>query len=140
MILIFSFIYILAPKVFKREPLNINIANSARIQEALSENRKEDAKPKIKAAKKPTLIINYSSLPAWAHYGTFIKDAVETEFPGYFEFKVDIDFSSMPKLIIKLIEKGDTNFKTLHSTPDGDPFYHKETQFIGKSLHSSQNP
>jgi hypothetical protein len=63
MILICSFIYIWAPNVFQLKPLSINIANSARIQEALSENRKEDAKPKIKAAKKPTLIINYSSLP-----------------------------------------------------------------------------
>ena len=31
-------------------------------------------------------------MPSWAHYGQFIKESVESEFPEYFEFKVDIDF------------------------------------------------
>ena len=31
-------------------------------------------------------------MPSWAHYGQFIKESVESEFPEYFEYKVDIDF------------------------------------------------
>ena len=70
-------------------------------------------------------------MPNWAHYGQFIKDSVEAEFPEYFEYKVDIDFSSMPKLIIRM-EVKDQPHVVLHSTPDGDPFITKKNQFIGK--------
>ena len=40
----------------------------------------------------------------------------------------------MAKLIIKMVEQGDTNFVTVHSTPDGDPFLTKKDQVVGRFI------
>ena len=90
------------------------------------------------APTRPLMTINYWSLQNWAHYGKMIKDATETEFPGHFDFKLDMDFSSVPKLVISIKQDEFSAEKWIHSTLDGDPFITEKEAFI-EILHPYVN-